>query len=415
MRPGPRLGLESKLAWRNVWRNPRRTALTVAATVFAVVLVVFSVAMAAGVHEKMIDDTVRVRSGHVTLTGPGYLEELTLDHHLRLDAATRSVLESTPGVDGYAPRMVSFGLLSEASATRGVLVIGVDPDREEGVTSLPTYLRAGRFLRGAAQRPMVLGERLAKFLSVDIGDRVLLYSVAYSLESAYDLFEVTGIMRLPEAQMDRSLAVIDLIDAQSFFVFGDRISEIAVLASEVDAVPSLVLSLRTRLDISKIEVHPWQDVMPELEQILFLDDAGMYIMLLILVIVVAFGILNTILMAVLERQRELGVVLALGLSPASVFRMVYLESLLLAGLGLVAGLAIAIPLVLYFQAHPITLSGDMAQVTELFGFEPMIVWKLKVMNPIGSTLTILGVAIVTALYPALKASRGRPVDVLRSL
>ncbi|MBW2698882.1 MAG: FtsX-like permease family protein, partial [Deltaproteobacteria bacterium] len=120
-------------------------------------------------------------------------------------------------------------------------------------------------------------------------------------------------------------------------------------------------------------------------------------------------------MAVLERQRELGVVLALGLSPASVFRMVYLESLLLAGLGLVAGLAIAIPLVLYFQAHPITLSGDMAQVTELFGFEPMIVWKLKVMNPIGSTLTILGVAIVTALYPALKASRGRPVDVLRSL
>jgi putative ABC transport system permease protein len=415
MKTGQRLELEGKLAWRNVWRNPRRTGLTVAATVFAVVLVVFSVAMAAGVHEKMIDDSVRLSSGHVTLTGPGYLEELTLDHHLRLDDATRRVLDSTPGVEGYAPRMVSFGLLSEQAATRGVLVIGVDPDLEEGVTTLPEHVETGTFLRGAAERPIVLGKRLAKVLSVGVGDRVLLYSVAYSLESAYDLFEVTGIMRLPEAEMDRSLAVIDLTDAQHFFVFGDRISEIAVLASSVDAVPSIALSLRTRLNTSQVEVHAWQEVMPELEQILFLDDAGLYIMLVVLVIVVGFGILNTILMAVLERQRELGVMLALGLSPASVFRMVYVESLLLAGLGLLVGLAVAIPLVLYFQANPITLSGDLAEATKLFGIEPMIVWKLKPMNPIGSTLTILGIAVMTALYPALKASRGRPVDVLRNL
>jgi ABC-type lipoprotein release transport system permease subunit len=141
----------------------------------------------------------------------------------------------------------------------------------------------------------------------------------------------------------------------------------------------------------------------------------MYILLVILVVVVGFGILNTLLMAVLERKREFGVFLALGIRPLAVFRIVYVESLFLASVGLAIGLALGIPLVLYFQVHPIVLTGDMVEAMEMFGIEPLLTWKLKPMNPIGSALTIFGVAIVAVLYPALKASRGRPVDVLRSL
>jgi putative ABC transport system permease protein len=138
-------------------------------------------------------------------------------------------------------------------------------------------------------------------------------------------------------------------------------------------------------------------------------------MLVILVVVVAFGILNTILMSVLERTRELGVLLALGLRPRAVFRLVYLESMLLGGVGLVLGLAVGIALVLWFQAHPVFLGEKMAGAMELFGAEPVMTWKLKPMNPVGSSLTVLGVALLAALYPAIKASRGRPVDALRSL
>jgi len=138
-------------------------------------------------------------------------------------------------------------------------------------------------------------------------------------------------------------------------------------------------------------------------------------MLAILVVVVGFGILNTILMAVLERRREFGVVKALGLRPGAIFRVVYLESMMLALVGLGIGLALAFPLVLYFQANPITLTGNAVEAMELFGIEPQATWKLKPLNPVGSVLTILVVALVAALYPALKASRGRPVDALRSL
>lgn len=409
--------LELRLAWRNVWRNPRRTALTVAATVFAVVLVVFFVAMAAGLHEKMIEDTVRVNAGHASISGRGYLENRTLEEFVILDEGLERALDSTPGVAGWAPRLNGFGLLSNDSATRGVAVIGVDPAREPSVTTLAGRLREGSFLRPGARREIVLGSRLASNLSARIGDEILLYSMAYSLETAYDLFRVTGILKLPDAGLDRSLSIISLADAQDFFVYGDRVSEVAILAREADETPAIVRRLERELDgRSRVEVHTWQERMPELVQFIFLDDAGMYILLVILVIVVAFGIFNTILMAVLERKREFGVLLALGLRPRSVFHIVYLESFLLAGVGLALGLAVGIPLVLYFQAHPIPLSGDqMVEAMELFGIEPVFTWKLKPLNPIGSVATILGVALVAALYPALKASRGRPVDVLRGL
>jgi len=409
--------LELRLAWRNVWRNPRRTALTVAATVFAVLLVVFFVAMAAGVHEKMIEDAVRVNSGHVMVSGRDYLEKRSLEQFVRFDAGLERAVAATPGVQGYAPRVVSFGLLSKQISTRGVAVLGVDPERESDVTTLSRRVEQGSFLEGRRSREIVLGQRLARNLGAGLGDELLLYSVAYSLETAYELFEVVGVLKLPEAELDRSLAVISLADAQEFFVYGDRVSEVAILARDADRAPAIHAALRSALNgAPPAEVHTWSESMPELVQFILLDDAGMYIMLVILVVVVAFGILNTILMAVLERQREFGVLLALGLKPAAVFRIVYFESLMLAATGLAIGFALSIPLVLWFQAHPVQLSGDDMQAAfELFGAEPVLTWKLKPLNPIGSVATILGVAIVAALHPALKASRGRPVDVLRGL
>jgi ABC-type lipoprotein release transport system permease subunit len=254
----------------------------------------------------------------------------------------------------------------------------------------------------------VLGRRLARNLDAEIGDEVLLYSAAYSMETAYELFTIVGVVNLMEPSLDRSTALISLADAQDFFVYGDRVSEVAILAADADAAGPVAARLLPALagQTGTPTLHPWNELMPELEQFVILDDAGMYLLLVVLVVVVAFGILNTLLMSVLERSRELGVVLALGLRP----------SVMIAGVGLLIGLALAIPLVLYFEAHPIPLTGEAAAgAMDMFGMEPVITWKLKPRNPIGSVVTILGVAALAALYPAFKASRSRPVDALRSL
>jgi ABC-type lipoprotein release transport system permease subunit len=394
--------------------------LTVAATVFAVFLVIVFAAMTRGMHEKMIEDAVRLSSGHAMLSAPGYLEDRGLEHFIELDSAMIARIDAVPDVEGWAPRVVGFALLSQDVTSQGVGLLGVDPKREPSVTSLATRVVEGSFLSPDAERgarEIVLGQRLAERIGAVVGDSVLVYGVAYTLETAYELFTVRGLVRLPDAGLERTLAVVPIGDLQDFLVFGDRVSEIAVLAQSADRTEPLRRALAASFDgaVPETVVHSWPEVMPDLEQILILDDAGLYIMLAILVVVVGFGILNTILMAVLERQRELGVMLALGLRPAAIFRVVFIESMLLATVGLFVGLVLAIPAALWMQANPIAMSGELAGVSEFMGMEPVITSHLAFSTVWKSTLAILVVATAAALYPAVKASRANPVDALRSV
>jgi len=406
-----------RLAWRNVWRNVRRTGLTVAATVFAVFLVVVFVAMADGIHSKMIEDAVRIQSGHVQLAGRGFLENRTLETNLEWTPDLEATVRDTPGIRAWAPRVDSAALLSLGESTQGVMLVGVDPAREAGLSTLAERVDHGTFLPAGTARAIVLGDQLAKNLGARIGDRILVFSMAYTLENAYDLFTLTGTMHLPDPAFERSFAVVRIDDLQAFLAFGDRVSEIALLADSASQVPAIEDALAAHpLGAAGIEVNAWDDVMPDLAQFIVIDNAGMYIILFILVVVVAFGILNTILMSVMERQREFGAMLALGLRPRRIFQMVYAESMLLAGVGLAIGLGLALPTVWFLGQHPIPLGGEeLAAVAGLVGMEPVVTFEMRPTTLPGAALTIALVAALAALYPALKASRARPVDALRSL
>ncbi len=406
-----------RLAWRNIGRNKRRTALTLAAAVFAVVLVVHMIALTTGVHERAIEDNVRMHAGHLQLTGAGYLGDRTLERFVRWTPELAAAVQATPGVAAAAPRVNGFALLSNGEASHGVALLGVDPAREGGVSTWPERVVRGTFL-GTREREILLGERLAEALRVDVGDEVLAYTVAYTLENAYELFTVRGLIRAPEPRLERSLALITLRDAQALFAYEGRVSEVALLArdsSRLDETRRALAATLSARSSEPLDVNPWPVVMPELAQMLAIDNAQNYSMLAILVVVVAFGILNTILMSVLERQRELGVMLALGLAPRALFRLVYAESLLLCGLGLALGLAVALPAALFMEAHPIPIRGEIGEMSEMFGFTPVITWQLTAWNPALATLLMTAIALLAALYPAAKAASARPVDALRSL
>jgi len=415
------VSIETRLAWRNVWRNPRRTALSVAATVFAVVLVIFSVSMADGSHEKMIEDAVRLSSGHVAISGKGYRHSMTLEQYVPWDGRVEAVVERAEGVRAWAPRISSFALISLEDRSHGGMIIGVDPEREAKVTKFVSRVNEGRFVDPNPEpdvREVVLGRKLAERLGAGIGDEVLLYGVAYSFETAYELFEVVGTVALPDPRLERNLAIVHIDVASEFYVYEDRITEVAILAESADVSGPLRAELESLLVGplgEELELQDYKEMMPGLVQLILIDDAGMYIMLAILIVVVGFGILNTILMAILERTRELGVILALGLKPIALFRMIYLESMMLAGVGLALGLLIALPPLAWLNGVEFPIGGDLAKATAIWGMEPVLTFKLLARNPIGSTITIIVVALLAALYPALKASRARPVDALRSL
>jgi hypothetical protein len=376
------------MAWRNVWRNPRRTGLTLAATVFAVVLVMFSVAMAAGTHEKMIEDSVRVNAGHVQVSGPGYLEKRTLEQFVVYDDALARRIDATPGVEGHAPRILSFGLLSRDSSTRGVAVVGIDPSHEATVTTLPDRVREGAFLSPHGRREMCDRRRGAALRDrVLAGDRLRPVPGRRHHEAARGQHGPLARVRVPA----RRPGILRLRPArQRGRRPGPGLGRGVCRGGRPARRPRRgrrrgphlargdARARAAHLPRRRRHVHPAR------------DPRG-------------------------RGRLQFGVVLALGLRPAAIFRVVYLESMLLALVGLALGLALAFPLVLYFEAHPIAVAGDAVAAAELLGMEPQATWKLKPMNPIGSVLTVLGVALVAALYPALKASRGRPVDVLRSL
>ncbi len=407
-----------RLAWRNVWRNVRRTGLTIAATVFAVFLVVVFIAMGDGIHSKMVEDSVRIQSGHVQLAGAGYLENRTLEYGMRWTPELEAAVSKVEAVEAWAPRVTSAALLSVDDASHGVLLIGLDPAREVGLSTLAERVTEGTFLPDDVPNGIVLGEQLAKNLAAEIGDEVLVFSMAYTLQNAYELFTLTGTMKLPDPALERSFAVVELASLQTFLEFGDRVTEVALLAESAADVPDIEASLAT-LDLAAagLEVNAWDDVMPDLAQFIVIDDAGMYVLLIILIVIVGFGILNTILMSVMERQRELGAMLALGLRPLRIFQMIYAESLFMAAIGLVIGLALALPTVWILGLNPIPIPGgeEMAAAAALVGMEPVIVFELRDSTLPGAALTIAIVAALAALYPAIKASRARPVDALRSL
>jgi ABC-type lipoprotein release transport system permease subunit len=356
-----------------------------------------------------------MHTGHLQVTAAGYLEDRTLERFVEWTPELAAAIDSAPGVAGAAPRVNGFAVLSNGLASHGVALLGVDPQREGGVSSWPARVRAGSFLE--SERDILLGARLAESLRVELGDEVLVYTVAYTLENAYEVFTVRGLIRAPDPSLEGSLALISLADAQALFVYDTRVSEVALLARDSARVAETQRALAAslaRVSGEPLDVNPWWVVMPELDQLLVIDTAQNYSTLAILIVVVAFGLLNTILMSVLERQRELGVMLALGLSPRAIFRLVYLESLLLSGIGLALGLALALPAAAIMQRNPIRITGEIQEMSEQFGFEPVIAWSLRAWNPLVAVALMTVIALLAALYPAAKAASARPVDALRS-
>jgi ABC-type lipoprotein release transport system permease subunit len=406
-----------RIAWRNLGRQPRRTALTSAAAVFAVVLTLITLAAAAGSHDRWVEHIVRLYPGHVEVMAQGYRDHRTLDYGMTLSEAQTAALDRVPGIDGWAPRLEAWALAipdRDDSTGRAAQVIGLDPAREGPLTRIGRFVREGGLLSGEPEeRNVVLGRRLAENLGVAAGDSVILLAADYYGSQSAERFRVAGTLEVGDDTIDGYAAIVDLDDLRRFVEYPGGLSHVAAFASD----PSRVEAVRAELDRvfsrDAYEVLTWPELLPDLYQLIVLDDLGGYLTLSVLLVVVAFGLLNTILMSVLERVREFGVMRAMGVRPRRIFGLVVIEALLMSAIGLVIGFAIGIPLTLWLEQHPIQLGDDATEALELFGVEALLVFRLHAGQLVLMAGVLVGVALLAALPPAFRASRGRPVDALR--
>lgn len=403
-----------KTAWRNIGRNKRRSVLSVLAIGFAFGLLVFSMALQRGSYVDMIQNTVRVQTGHFQIQLAGYFPERLLSEKLDPTGIVPAV-ESLPHVIGVAPRVTTAALVSKGEHTFGAAVFGMDPARERSVSSLADVVREGRFLEPDDREGVLLGQTLAKNLGAAVGDEIVFIGQGADGSMAAGKLTVRGLFKMGMGGLDRSALAANLETVREAFSMVGGVSEIAVLLDSERVRPQVERQARAALErIGRADavVLGWPTLMPGVEQGIKVDWNSGLIMYAALVLVVGFGIANTFLMAYMERIHELGVLLALGMPPRRLSRMVYLESVLLIGLGLLAGLAGGLPITLHYQVKGIDF-GLKEELTDKYGMSSVIHPQLEPLVFAWAAGIVVAISLAVAVYPALKAARIRPVEALR--
>lgn len=400
------------MAWRNLWRHGLRTWLTASAAIFANALLIFAICLQFGTYQMMIDNSLRVLTGHLQVQAPGYHEQPRLYRTLASIQAVAHQLRQATGAR-VAARAQAFALISSETRSFGLQILGLEPDYEPALSTLPGQIKQGRFLTADDQGVLVLGAVAARNLKVQPGDQLTLLGSGRDGAMAAALVRVVGIFESGLAEVDRNLALMNLPDFQSTFAMGDSGHSLVLRAGSLAGVEALQRAVAQQLAGQPVAILDWQQLQPGLRQAITADLASSWFMYGVLIGLVALSVLNTQLMAVLERTREFGIMLALGLRPGRLARLVLLEAALMAGLGLLLGLAIGLPVALWLQQVGFSYPG-MAEYAARFNLDPRIYPQVSAFAVLLGPVVVFIASLLAALYPATRLYRLAPVPAMRA-
>lgn len=400
-----------RLAWRNLWRNPRRTLVILAAVCIGVFSMIFIGALMEGVGDQLVRTSIAALVGSVQVHERGYREDPVVENTMADPAEPEAALASVlpPGAR-WSRRVRVSAVAGNARHSSGVTLVGIESEREAGVSFIGSAVEEGRHLAEADPYGIVVGRALLEKFETRVGRKLVLMSQAADREMASRAFTIVGVFQAELAATEKQFVFVSLAAAREMLGVGEGLSEIAVLLPDgVDPDPTAA-ALR-RLLPDRYEVHTWRELLPMLTAYIEMNATFTAIWYLVVFIAMGFGIVNTLLMAVFERMREFGLLRALGMKPGGIVREVLAESALLIAVGMAAGTAAAAAAVSALSENGIDLSAFAAGM-EYAGMPrviyPALVWR----SALEADLTVLVLGLVVSLYPAVKAARITPVDAM---
>ncbi len=402
-----------KLAWRNIWRNKRRTLITTASVFTAVILALLMRSLQQGAYQRMIDNVVSFYTGHIQLHATGYWDDQTIENSLEPDVDLYKRVAATEGVTRHVARLESFALASTGELTKGVMVIGIDPQGENELTHLATKLIKGTYL-GNADNAILLSDGLAKYLKLNLNDTLVLLGQGYHGVNAAAMYPVKGIVKFPSPELNQRLVYMPLPLAQRLYSAEGRITSVVISVEQGADATKVAESLRSSFKDAPYEILDWKEMLPDLVQLIEVDNAGGIITISTLYMIIGFGIFGTILMMLTERTREFGILIAIGMKRAQLIIIVTLEILLTSGLGVLLGSGIGVPIVAYFHYNPIHITGDMAVAYEKFGMEPVFPFSMDWSIFVSQAAVVLAITIVLAFYPWFRLRKMKTIEALKS-
>lgn len=407
--------LNLRMAWRNLWRHKRRTWLTATAMIFSNVLLIFMISLQLGSYDMMINNTLYAFSGHVQVQQKGYNENPKLRTSIpEVQKLADEVRQALPDFNVTA-RAAAFALASSDQRSLGIQVIGVQPGDEPKVSTLPGLVSQGRFLDDPDAAEIVIGSVMARNLKVTTGDELTLLGSGRDGSFAAGVVTVVGVFNSGSNDMDRSFAEVPLNYFQDTFTMEGHGNSIAVSMDNLGQLPAAVARLDAVISgRDGLVILDWTALHPGLQQAIKADFSSAWFMYGVLIILVAFSVLNTQLMSVLERTREFGVITALGIRPGKLASLVMLETALMAAIGLAIGVFLGALVALYFNATGFSYPG-MEEMAQRFNLPGKVFPSVSTLSLLLGPVIVFLFCLLASIYPALRLFRLRPVEAMRAV
>jgi ABC-type lipoprotein release transport system permease subunit len=397
------------LAWRNLWRNHRRTIIMLAAISIGAWAMIFMTALMRGMVNDMLRDGIRSLPGHVQVHHPAYRDDPSVSNLVALDVPEIDAALLPAGISRYSARVRVPAVVSSERESRGVVLIGVDPASELTVGAIGSRIAEGNPLSGPGDRGVVIGRELAEKLETEVGKRVVLMSQDPDNEVADRGFRVVGLFEANLAAQEEMFAFAGRETVQAMLGIGDGVSEVAVTGDDYRQVGELLATVSLVMSEAD-EVLPWFELDEYLGTMLDVMDGFVLVWVIVIFLALSFGLVNTLVMAVFERVREIGLMLALGMRPSSILWQILFESVLLLIIGLAIGNALA-----FLTVIPLRDGIDISIVAEgmeMFGAASVLYPEIQTDDVVMANIVVIALGFLASLSPAWRASRYKPVEAI---
>lgn len=398
-----------RLAWRNLWRNHRRTLIMLAAVTVGVWAMMFMTSLMRGMVNEMIRDSVKSLPGHVQIHHPLYRDDPNVVNAIPPAAGELLAALESPEVVAWASRVRVPAVISSERESRSVTLLGIDPVRESAISFIANDMAEGRFLESAADSGIIIGRKLADTLDTEIGKRIVIMSQDPDNEIADRGFRVVGLFDSKVQNLEKSFVFAGIETTQKLLKIGGQVHEVAIAGSGFRDIDPLYENIAAAAG-PDLSVLPWYELDSYLGTMLGVMDGFVLVWVIVVFLALSFGLVNTLVMAVFERVREIGLMLALGMKPVVILGQIVVESLLLLLIGLLIGNVLA-----WLTVVPLQDGIDVSMVAEgmeMFGASAVLYPELSIDDVIMANVIVIVLGIVASLSPAWRASRYQPIEAI---
>jgi putative ABC transport system permease protein len=401
-----------KIAWRNIWRNNVRSLVVIASVAVGLFAGMFIMAFFEGMAKQDVDNTVETQLSHIQVHNPLFIDDKAVNYTIENGRVITGTLKKDINVKAVSGRLITTGMIASSSTATGVEIHGIVPSDEKAVSGISQDIIAGVYFTGVKKNEIVIGKKLAEKLAVKLHNKIVLTFQSKTGDLTAGSFRIAGIFRSRNSTFDETTVFTSYDDLVAILVTRNEIHEIAIILKDGQKVDQVAKVFKK--EYPKLLVQTWAELSPQMAMITSVIDQAMYIIIGIILLALMFGIINTMLMAVLERQREFGVLMAIGMNKPRVFFMILLESVMLTCAGIPAGILLTIITVGSLARHGIDLSA-FSQALSQFGFSSIVYPELKQSMFLPVILMTAFTAVLSAIYPAIKALKFKPAEAIHKI